>query len=238
MLDVIEFIIIDDGSPLHYEIPEFNLNLRWIKINENIKWNQAGARNLGVLSAKSDKFIITDLDHVFYEDTLKFMVDSDFKRGEIYKFRRTHIHKNGFITGNYPSHGNVFAMRRGEFLAHFGYDEEFAGNYGHEDNFCAQYFEALGFKRKYFTKRRYFYRERDNDDVNRNGSYHSLRRDDSQNREIYEKKIEKMRNFGALAAHSRLFLNFTWQVLRENFRENTPQNIKDKKRGMFWFLWR
>lgn len=43
-----------------------------------------------------------------------------------------------------------------------------------------------------------------------------------------------MRNFGALAAHSRVFLNFTWQVLREN----TPQNIKDKKRGMFWFLWR
>lgn len=107
MLDVIEFIIIDDGSPLHYEIPNFNLNLRWIKINENIKWNQAGARNLGVLSAKSDKF--TDLDHVFYEDTLKFMVDSDFKRGEIYKFRRTHIHKNGFIAGNYPSHRNVFA---------------------------------------------------------------------------------------------------------------------------------
>jgi hypothetical protein len=124
LLDVIEFIIIDDGSPLHYEIPNFNINLRWIKINENIKWNQAGARNLGVLSAKSDKFIITDLDHVFYEDTLKFMVDSDFKRGEIYKFRHTHIHKNSFIAGNYPSHGNVFAMRRGEFLAHFGYDEE------------------------------------------------------------------------------------------------------------------
>lgn len=89
MLD--EFIIIDDGSPLQYEIPNFNLNLRWIKINENIKWNQARARNLGVLSVKSDKF--TDLDHIFYEDTLKFMVDSDFKRGEIYKFRSTHSQK-------------------------------------------------------------------------------------------------------------------------------------------------
>ena len=50
------------------------------------------------------------------------------------------------------------------------------------------------------------------------------------------KKQKKMRNFGALTAHSRVFLNFTWQVLRENFRENTPQNIKDKKRGMFWLL--
>ena len=72
--------------------------------------------------------------------------------------------------------------------------------------------------------------------MNRNTSYHSLRRDDSQNREIYDKKTEKMQNFGALTVHSRMFLNFTWQVLRENFRENTPQNIKDKKCGMFWFL--
>ena len=41
-----------------------------------------------------------------------------------------------------------------------------------------------------------------------------------------------MQNFGALTAHSRLFLNFTWQILREN----TLQNIKDKKHGVFWFL--
>ena len=39
------------------------------------------------------------------------MVDSDFKRGEIYKFRRTHIHKNGFIAGNYPSHGTLDTMK-------------------------------------------------------------------------------------------------------------------------------
>ena len=63
LLDIIEFITINDESPLQYKIPKFDLNLRWIKINENIKWNQAGARNLGILSAKSDKF--TDLDHVF-----------------------------------------------------------------------------------------------------------------------------------------------------------------------------
>ncbi|QPI07157.1 glycosyltransferase [Campylobacter concisus] len=75
LLDIMEFVIIDDGSPLKYKIPDFNLNLRCIKINEDIKWNQSGARNLGVLSAKSDKLIITDLDHIFYEDTLKFMAN-------------------------------------------------------------------------------------------------------------------------------------------------------------------
>ncbi|WP_107791515.1 glycosyltransferase family A protein [Campylobacter concisus] len=231
-----EFVIIDDGSPLKYEIPDFNLNLRWIKINEDIKWNQSGARNLGVLSAKSDKLIITDLDHIFYEDTLKFMATYNFKEKEIYKSRRTHIHRNGFISGNYPSHGNVFAMSRGNFLKYFGYDEEFAGNYGYEDNFCAQYFDALGFKRKYITKRKYFYRERDDNDVNHKSSYHSLNRDDSQNKIIYEKKKEKMKKYGAMVAHSRMFLNFTWHVLSEQFRKNIPENTIKKK---FWLLnWR
>ena len=228
-----EFVIIDDGSPLKYEIPDFNLNLRWIKINENIKWNQSGARNLGALSAKSDKLIITDLDHIFYEDTLKFIANYAFKKHEIYKFRRTHIHRNNFISGNYPSHGNVFAMSRGDFLKYFGYDEEFAGNYGYEDNFCAEYFDALGFKRKYITKRKYFYRERDDNDVNRKSSYHSLNRDDSQNKIIYEKKKEKMKKYGAMVAHSRIFLNFTWQVLSEQFRKNIPENTIKRK---FWLL--
>lgn len=231
-----EFIIIDDGQPLKYEIPDFNLNLHWIKINEDIKWNQSGARNLGVLSAKSDKLIITDLDHIFYEDTLKFMATYNFKEKEIYKSRRTHIHRNGFIAGNYPGAGNIYVMSRGDFLKYFGYDEEFAGNYGYEDDFCAEYFDALGFKRKYITKKKYFYRERDDNDVNRKSSYHSLNRDDSQNKIIYEKKIEKMKKYGAMVAHSRIFLNFTWQVLSEQFRKNIPENTIKKK---FWFLnWR
>lgn len=236
LLDIMEFIIIDDGSPLKYEIPDFNLNLRWIKINEDIKWNQSGARNLGVLSAKSDKLIITDLDHIFYEDTLKFMATYNFKEKEIYKSRRTHIHRNGFVAGNYPGAGNIYAMSRGDFLKYFGYDEEFAGNYGYEDNFCAEYFDALGFKRKYITKKKYFYRERDGNDVNHKSSYHSLNRDDSQNKIIYENKIEKMKKYGAMAAHSRMFLNFTWHVLSEQFRKNIPENTIKKK---FWLLnWR
>ena len=81
-----------------------------------------------------------------------------------------------------------------------------------------------------------FYRERDDNDVNRKSSYHSLSRDDSQNKIIYEKKKEKMKKYGAMVAHSRIFLNFTWQVLNEQFRKNIPENTIKKK---FWLLnWR
>ena len=232
LLNVIEFVIVDDGSPIEYEIPKFNLNLRWLKINENIKWNQAGARNLGVVNAKSDKVLITDLDHIFYENTLNFIANHSFLKKNIYKMRRDYIRKTDFKKGNYPSHGNTFIISRGTFLENFGYDEEFAGNYGYEDNFCAEYFAALGFKRKYFSKSKYFYRERDDGNVNRDTSYHSLKRDSSENLKIYLRKIEKLKNFGAEFAHSRMFLNFTWKLAKEQFRESIPQ-LKRKK---FWIF--
>ena len=61
----------------------------------------------------------------------------------------------------------------------------------------------------------------------------SLNRDDSQNKIVYEKKKEKMKKHGAMVAYSRIFLNFTWQVLSEQFRKNIPENTIKRK---FWLL--
>ena len=38
-----------------------------------------------------------------------------------------------------------------------------------------------------------------------------------------------MKKYGAMAAHSRIFLNFTWHVLSEQFRNNIPENTIKKK---------
>lgn len=78
LLDKVEFVIVDDGSPIAYEVPKFNLNLRWLKINEDIRWNQSGARNLGFTYARSDKVLVTDLDHIFYENTLSHLANNKF----------------------------------------------------------------------------------------------------------------------------------------------------------------
>lgn len=220
LLDKVEFVIVDDGSPIAYEVPKFNLNLRWLKINEDIRWNQSGARNLGFTYARSDKVLVTDLDHIFYENTLSHLANNKFSPHYIYKHRRTHIHRNGFKERNYLGAGNIFFMSRAVFLKYFGYDEEFAGNYGCEDNFCD----------KYFSKKKFFYRERDNSDVNREKSYHSLIRDADLNSKIYEKKIQKMDEFGPEYAHSRLFLNFTWRIISDQRRKTKP---KIKKRNLF-----
>lgn len=45
-----------------------------------------------------------------------------------------------------------------------------------------------------------------------------------------------MKKYGAMVAHSRIFLNFTCHVLSEQFRNNIPENTIKKK---FWLLnWR
>ena len=64
--DAVEFVIVDDCSPLEYDVKDYDLNFTWLRITTDIQWNQAGSRNLGVTYAKSDKIIITDLDCLFY----------------------------------------------------------------------------------------------------------------------------------------------------------------------------
>lgn len=59
----------------HMRYQNLNLNLCWIRINENITWNQVSKRNLGLTYSKSDNIVITDLDYKMYEDTLWYMAN-------------------------------------------------------------------------------------------------------------------------------------------------------------------
>src|SRR5690606_35034604 len=117
ILDRIHFVIVDDGSPIPYDIPDVDLNLTWLKITEDIPWNNPGARNLGVTYAKSDKIVLTDIDHEFPIETLQHMLE----RGEcgrfFFKFRR--LYQGAFLKHSHP---NIFLMSRGRFMRLWGYD--------------------------------------------------------------------------------------------------------------------
>ncbi|MDP2828656.1 MAG: glycosyltransferase family A protein [Sulfuricellaceae bacterium] len=210
LLDVVQFVVVDDGSPLLFEIPDFNLNLTWLRIGEDIPWNQAGARNLGAVYAKSDKILLTDLDHEFPEYTLRWIVDMPEPGRRIYKPPR--INSQG---KRYGFHSNIFIMSRARFMRLYGYDEEYSGGYGAEDYRFVRFQKYHGswmrvLPNKYFCVDRKW--------VDREAGYHSLNRDLSRNTPIDERKKNELLEFGPEAGHSRMFLNFPWEIVRDVHR--------------------
>lgn len=219
LLDRIHFVIVDDGSPLKYEIPpDLGLNITWLKVRQDIPWNQAGARNLGVTYAKSDKILITDVDHSFPEATLRHLVERGNCGRRIYKFWRVTKESPGKLKRGHP---NIFFLSRARYLELYGYDEEFAGGYGAEDFRFMKWQRVHGSMSPHLP-RKYF--KVDREKIDRKTAYHSLRRDHSFNTPVDLRKQYESQWHGAEAGHSRMFLNFEWDVLARQARppSNAP----------------
>ena len=209
ILKQIHFVFVDDGSKTPITIAEdVNLNYTLVRINENIKWNQPGARNLGVQFAKSENIIVTDLDIFFPENLLESLLYFHPPRNSIFKFVT--------YAGMKPvdPHFNVFFMNKEVFMRTKGVDEDFSGAYGQDDVFFYFLQKAIGTK---------FYRYGYSNIVHKEHKYfehtqhNKLVRDTSRNLEILEKKMKIVRSDDRdpLEARSDLFLNFTWKVLQE-----------------------
>lgn len=223
----VEFIIVDDGSPITYDVGSIDLNITWLKITEDIKWNQAGARNLGVTYAKSDKILLTDLDHELPSETFAYLINAKNPGRNFYK-----IYRRSPERGLYKGHSNLFFMSRARFLRHFGYDEEFAGNYGAEDYRFAKYHKYHGSRQKYLPKKIICYERV----LDREKSYHSLTRDLSANTPVDLQKRKECETYGDEYGHSRIFLNFEWKVI---YRHSVfPTTLPTEKRWWkpLWWL--
>lgn len=229
LLDRIEFIIVDDCSPIAYELPELNLNLTWLRITTDIKWNQGGARNLGVTYAKSDKILMSDLDHGFPASTLASLADYANPGRCFYKLRRKRA--DGSC---YKGHSNLFFMSRARFLRFYGYDEEYCGNYGAEDYRFVKYQKYQGSQQRYMPDSVWCYERQ----LDRKKSYHNLSRDLSANTPVDLRKKNECCYFGGEYGHSRLFLNFDWvKVKNHNRCPSTPPKIRQYWRPLWWWRW-
>lgn len=204
----IHFIFVDDCSPVPITIPEnTSLNYTLAKVENDIAWNQGGARNLGVHLAKTSKLILTDLDHTFSEAGLKRLL----KIGEpkdFYVFRR--INELG---EEKTAHYNTFFCNKSLFFKSLGVDECFGGNYGFEDIFFVDMQRRLGSKFLKFKSHPVHHVEHKVSD----NPQHSLPRNMDINKPLYEAKrrILKDKSRDPFDAHSRLFLNFNWHIIKE-----------------------
>ncbi|WP_031387317.1 hypothetical protein [Desulfonatronum thiodismutans] len=230
VLDRVQFVVVDDCSPLQFPLPELDLNLTWLRIVDDIPWNQGGARNLGMVYAASDKVLLTDIDHEFPEATLSYMLRQPQCGRDFFKIYRTcpttgRLHKG---------HSNIFLLSRARFLRLYGYDEEFCGHYGAEDYRFVKFQKYHGSRQRYLPKRITCIPRID---IDRGAAYHGLERDLSHNTPIDARKEQEMKQYGGDAGHSRMFLRFRWEVALERSRNVRIQ----RKRNPLWqksWYWR
>lgn len=209
VLERTQFVVVDDGSPIRYEVPRLDLNLTWLRIDRDIRWNQAGARNLALLYARSNNVVISDIDHAFPPHTLRWLIGREAPHRRFYRFFRQRA--DGTLRRGHP---NLFYLSRARFFQLFGTDEEFAGAYGAEDVRFVRNLKYHGTVQLHLPKK-YYCVERS---LDRGESYHSLARDLSYNTGADTRKRMEAEYFGGDFGHSRSAFNFTWTVLADQER--------------------
>lgn len=228
VLDRIEFVIIDDGSPLDFTLPDdLNLNLTFARVTVDKYWNSGGAKNLGAVLASGKKLLLTDLDFVFPEATLRCLVNKRMPNSRLYKFYVKH--EDGHFERPVA---NIMCMTRARFLGLYGYDEEFCDHYGYEDTMFYRWHRYSGTARIKLPKKYYVMRR----NVDREQSYHSKTRDLTENGKIEQRKREEWKTYGVASGHSRKMLRFPWTLVAEHEREPEQPAPKDILWARTWHL--
>jgi glycosyl transferase family 2 len=229
LLDRLQFLLVDDGSPTPVQLPaDLDLNVLLLRIPEDVPWNHAAARNLGAVYARSDKLLLTDVDHEFPEDTLRRIVDMGELRRTMYMFH--HLDERGAPA---KRHANTFLVSRGRFLGLFGYDEEFCGHYGLEDDLFRRWHRHHGTRIRFLRGGHVKLRS-----VDREGSYHSLPRARRHNAEVFRRKRRLWEERGPQAAWSRIFLRAPFEVVVDLRRSALPADAPPPSRlTRLWRRW-
>ncbi len=111
-------------------------------INEDIKWNYTGSRNLAFWISRGDFISVEDNDHIpsrkYYEDSLKaFEENPEIDKTKSHK--RWVVDRNDVLTkevedwdvlASRPAHQDCNIITRELYIKVKGYDERFAGAYG------------------------------------------------------------------------------------------------------------
>jgi glycosyltransferase involved in cell wall biosynthesis len=142
VLSVLRFIVVDDGSPVPAEFVSI-LGTRLYRIDIDIPWNRAGARNLGATVAETEWLLQMDTDHILPPDAAEALVGrlNDYSKKTWYRFRRFRVgaadetrmkdkipREQRF--GEIKPHIDSYLCTREMYWKAGGYNEDFSGCLG------------------------------------------------------------------------------------------------------------
>lgn len=116
-------IVIDDHSK-----DEVKTKYEAYRIDDDIAWNQPGARNLGLTVADDGWVLLFDIDHYFKPEDIQKLIDMPKKQGYVYFFKR---YTFGDIEQN-TIYSNMLIEKK-TYWDIGGFNEDFSGHYGYDD---------------------------------------------------------------------------------------------------------
>ncbi len=135
-------IVVDDGSPKfqaeRYVEDTGIASFRLFRIGVDVRWNWLACRNIGVKEATTDWVLLTDIDHVVPDDTLRRIMAGELEPGCVYRFARVDAPTLTPTIGKHgedKAHPNTWLMTRRMYDGIGGYDERFSGYYGTDGDF-------------------------------------------------------------------------------------------------------
>jgi glycosyltransferase involved in cell wall biosynthesis len=158
-----EFILIDDFSD---DLPHFEtcgLNIRLFRIDTDIAWNQAGARNLAALHVSGEWACFFDIDQIFNIDSAGVLLANldGLDRKTMYLLKSREIIRNDIDGTTHEFHISSFLVRMEQFRTMGMYDEDFTGYYGYEDVYFHFIWIANGGSRILLNRPAFFDGEQD-----------------------------------------------------------------------------
>lgn len=130
-------IVVDDCSPrwrAGHHLVEPISNVRSFQLYRtlvDVRWNWIFCRNLAVEKAVTDWVLMTDMDHLVPELTLRRVLEGELDPRVGYRFSRVDAPK---LTP-YKPHPNTWCLTKALFDRVGGYDETFSGWYGTDGDF-------------------------------------------------------------------------------------------------------
>lgn len=133
-------IVVDDGSPKAHAVDvvkswtklphPYVVTPRLFRVDVDVRWNWLAARNIGAKHAVNGWLLMSDMDHVVTEKSLRDVVFGEHDPNFIYRFSRKE-HTGESI---HP-HPNSWLMTRDMFWKVGGYDEALSGYYGTDSEY-------------------------------------------------------------------------------------------------------
>lgn len=153
-----QIVVVDDHSPVPIDLKrirnEVQCHIKVVWVEDDVVWNDLGARNIGAAVADGDRLIMSDFDCAVTPELMKYLVKYNQPLDTIawpcIQFNPNAKYGEHGKIGKF--HCNSFVIWKEFFNKIGGYDEDFSGGWGYGDTYFTDCLAPYAGAKKEFLK--------------------------------------------------------------------------------------